>query len=419
MESQADVVVVSAFGRGNWMASEIASQGIKTCLVETSDLLGRWTPEDWEGPFGYFYSEQLTASQQERLIEEDYTENLPEGFTLWLADGPIDFKSSLSPHLLNKSGVAASSLNFLSEYESLSPDKIHNRQREIRRGLFRDHWLVHLAYQLASNVYMPSVEGVTYGRPLPLNSPWIIRRVSRKGAIRSLEWVESKGVTVFSGAQLVDLLIEGSKVSSLEIHSSWSGAITGEQFIWMLSGEETLKLSDKIAKQLFPKGIVKSTWNWIRYRVRMGKGTFLETLPLKFVIIKDLFAPWTHTNLMIVQKTVQAQDFDVWIKIPTQHRFQRAYLEEQNQEILKILASKIPGSKPVTGDMPQDHLYEYQQLGPPRFPIYSMKDIEQLYRSFFSNVHYSATEDWTLYEWTSVLRSQIPTVAKVKKWKRE
>lgn len=419
MEGRADVVIVSAFGRGNWIAAEIASQGMKVCLVEVSDFLGRWTPEDWEGPFGYFQSEQLTASQQERLIEEDYTDDLPEGFTLWLADGPIDFKSSLSSHLLAECGISEKALSFLSEYESLAPEKIRDQKDLIRRGAFRENWLVHLAYQLASHVHQASAEGVNYGKPLPLNSPWVVRRVSRKGASHSLEWVESKGVRVHPSAQLVDLLTEGRDIRSLEIRSTWSGAINGNQFIWMLSGEETEKLSSKISSLLFPKGIIKPTWNWMRYRVHMEQGIFLETLPLKFVMIRDLFAPWTHTNLMVVQRTVQAQDLDVWIKIPTQHRFQRAYLEEQCQEILRILGEKIPGSNPVAGDMPQDHLYEYQELGPPRFPIYLEEDLDHLYRSTFPNLNYSAAEDWPLHEWTSLLRDQAPLVEKMRKWKKD
>ena len=419
MEGRADVVLVSAFGRGNWMAAELATQGMQVSLVDVSDHLGRWTPEDWEGPFGYFQSEQLAASQRERLIEEDYIEDIPEGFILWLADGPIDFKSSLSSHLLSESGISSEALDFLNNYENLSPEEIRDKRESLRRSPYRESWLVHLAYQLASHVYKPNAEGVSYGKPLPLSAPWIIRRVSRKGAGQSLDWVESKGVKVFPGAQLVDLLTEGSECRSLEIRSGWSGALTGRQFVWLLSGEETLKLSESIATLLFPKGVVKPTWSWMRYRFRVEQGMHLETLPAKFVLIDDLYAPWTHTNLMIVQRTVQAQDLDVWLRIPTQHRFQRAYLEEQSQSILNLLAKKIPGSHPVLADMPQDHLYEYQELGPPRFPVYNLEDLDHLHRGSFPNVHYSAPEDWVLLEWTSLLRDQVPVAAKIKKWKKD
>ncbi|MCC7405551.1 MAG: hypothetical protein IT288_14225 [Bdellovibrionales bacterium] len=418
MEGGTEVVLVAAFGRGNWLAAELAALGLQVSLVEVSEQLGRWTPDDWEGPFGYFHSEQLTPLQRERLIEEDYTEDIPEGFTLWLADGPIDFRSSLSPHLLAESGLTRDAYEFLGQFSTLNAEAIRQKREVFRRGGFQQNWLVHLAYQIASHVFKPNAEGVTYGRPLPLFSPWGIRRVSRKGFSHSLKWVESKGVSVYPNARLVDLAMTGSTVNSLEIRSAWSGALTADQFVWLLSGEETEVLAPQISARLYPKGVVKPMWNWVRYRLRIEQGIHMETLPLKFVMIRDLYAPWTHANLLVVQRTVQSQDLDVWIRIPTQHRFQRAYLEEQSRGMTQFISTKIPGANPVVVDMPQDHLYEYQELGPPRFPIYQDEDLHHLFRASLANMHYSSSEDWVLQEWGSVLKDQSVVVESIREWKK-
>ena len=138
----------------------------------------------------------------------------------------------------------------------------------------------------------------------------------------------------------------------------------------------------------------------------------------KFILIGDLFAPWTHANLLIVQRTVQSEDLDVWIRIPSQHRFQRAYLEQKSDEILELLHERIPGCAATINDRPQDYLYEYQELGPSRFPIYREEDIRELRRAQFSNLIYSGVEDWTLLEWSSILRDQIEVVNKLHQWKR-
>ena len=66
---QSDVTIVSAYGRGNWLAAELSNLNHRVSLVDVSKGLGRWAPEDWEGPFGFFQSEHLLPSQVESLIE--------------------------------------------------------------------------------------------------------------------------------------------------------------------------------------------------------------------------------------------------------------------------------------------------------------------------------------------------------------
>jgi hypothetical protein len=80
------------------------------------------------------------------------------------------------------------------------------------------------------------------------------------------------------------------------------------------------------------------------------------------------------------------------MRIPSQHRFQRAYLEAKAQEIVDFLRKRIPACSASVADMPQDYLYEYQELGPPRFPLFLESDLRNLSRAEFSNLHYSSAE---------------------------
>src|SRR4051794_13320435 len=104
MEANRDVAIVSAFGRGNWLAAELADLGLKVSLVDVSEALGRWTPEDWEGPFGLLKAEFLKTSQLERLNEEDYFDSVDEGFVVWLKDGPLDLKGPLTAYQMERRG---------------------------------------------------------------------------------------------------------------------------------------------------------------------------------------------------------------------------------------------------------------------------------------------------------------------------
>ena len=122
MKSSYDVAVVSAFGRGHWLAAELADAGRSVALIDVSAKMGRWAPEDWEGPFGFFRTEKLKASQVERLIEDDYHDTVDEGFVVWLKDGPIDIKGPLSSFWLQKKGIQGEFSKYVSSYESLSSD---------------------------------------------------------------------------------------------------------------------------------------------------------------------------------------------------------------------------------------------------------------------------------------------------------
>src|SRR5690606_28147269 len=143
---------------------------------------------------------------------------------------------------------------------------------------------------------------------------------------------------------------------------------------------ETTMFPPRIGEFLFPDGAVQSMWSWIRYRLQVRKGPFIETLPIKFAIIDDLALPWTHANFCMVQRSVSDQDLDVWVRIPTQHRFQRSYLQDMGERILGLFEAKIPDCQAKILNMPQDYLYEYSELGPPRFPVFSEKELAKLAR---------------------------------------
>ena len=106
MDPQTNVVLISAFNRCNWLAAEMKTLGVNVHLVDLTDSLGRWAPEDWEGPLGYFQTDELLQSQKACLDEEDYSEVVDEGFSLWLKSGPFDLRGSHSPYLLERFGIS-------------------------------------------------------------------------------------------------------------------------------------------------------------------------------------------------------------------------------------------------------------------------------------------------------------------------
>ncbi|MCB0412827.1 MAG: hypothetical protein KDD50_00735 [Bdellovibrionales bacterium] len=411
-----DVVVVSIFGRGNWLASELADNNFKVSLVDISQEFGRWAPEDWEGPFGFFQTSQLKASQLERLSEEDYLEPIEEGFTLLLDKGPLELTGSMAQFCLDKYKIHPAGLRYVENY-SKNREIDKSQLSNIRNDSFENNWFVQLSHQLASHVYRSNTDSLSEGYPLPLFSPYFIRRVTRRGQDKSLDWCEKKGVQVFRNAQILDMRLSHRDIESLELKSDWSGVLESKNFVWCLSGLESQRLSGNITSSLFPKGPIVPTWSWIRYRFDLNLNENTNVIPSKFIIINDKYLSWSHENLCVLQKTVKDGQYDIWVRIPSQQRFHRSYIDELMFKISNIVDDKIPLSSPQIVDKPQDYLYEESELGPSRFPVYSAEDLKKRKDAPYSNLFFDGPEYWPLLEWNSQFSHQEDVLKRIINWR--
>ncbi len=417
-----DVLVVSAFGRGHWMAAEMAVRGLSVHLVDVTDEMGRWTPEDWEGPFGLFFSEELTDLQRERLAEDDYLDPVECGFTLWLKGGALEMRDPLFPYRFQRQGYSAK----LKEYLKMAKHQDRELIQSIQGMAFDKNWMAHLAHQLSSHIFLESPRGMDHGCPLPLLSPYCIRRVSRRGYAKGVNWVRSKGVEVTSGS-VVDIFLERKGCRAVEI-SLESGELMAEasQFIWCLNSEESQFLSPKISEILFPQGCVSPQWNWLRYRVQLlllynhhvhshteADPELFQAIPIKFTMIDDIELPWTHTNLCMVQRTSKESDYDVWVRLPHFYCFKKDLLEEVSQEILDSFRRRLPHCAPKLLDMPQEHRYEEGDIGPGLFPVYDKKTLRKFKPSLIKNLHFDGSEVWDSLDWGGQFRSQGEILQKI------
>lgn len=401
MVENKDITIISGYGRGHWLASELRENGYKVSLVDVSSRLGRWAPEDWEGPFGFFHTEQLKASQIERLTEEDYHEAIDEGFTLLLKDGPIEFKGALSQFWLNQKGLHGFCSDYLSSFDHIKTDERKKVAQQIMNASFSKTWLIHLAHQLAGNAYSANAESVKHSTPLPLFASYSVRRVTRRGMDKSLSWCSSKGVGVYKDAEIHDYSVDENKKHCVELKSDdWSGVLKSDNLIWCLSSEESEHiLSSKVLKMIYPKSILQSSWSWVRYRVQVEQVPATKNLPMKFFMIESLQIPWTHENFLAIQQTVKMEDYDVWVKIPSQHRFRRDYLKSLGEKITSTFSERIPQSNAQVIDMPQDYQYDYQVLGPSRFPLYDYEQLHKHISKLNKSISYSTPETWQRMDW--------------------
>ncbi len=396
MELGSPVILISAFGRGHWLAAALAQEGIKTTLVDVSTKLGMWPAEDVEGPFGFFRNEKITEMQMERLYADDPYTEVPNGFTTWFKEGPFELKGPLVKYKTDQLPLSHHIKEFfLGGAHSKSNKNLYKNLDSIS---FEKSWLLHYAHQLASTTYAANARGAKVGAALPLYSSFLTRQASRNGLEKSLEWLAGKGVEIIKPQQIVDASFDGRKaVSGLELSGAQQGLFRLEQIIWLLSSEESYFLNERLGKYFFPEGALEPEWCWVRYRVRLQECFERDRLPAHAVVVNDLESPWTHENMLILQRTSLPDQFDAWMRIPNVHRFNKDYLTTRGERMKKHLRERMLLADPQILSFPQEYYYTYAQLGASRFPIFSEQQESRRGKSLFTNLHLDGPELWPHY----------------------
>ncbi|WII70977.1 hypothetical protein QJS83_10945 [Bdellovibrio sp. 22V] len=418
MELGSPVILISAFGRGHWLAAALAQEGIKTTLVDVSSKLGVWPSEDVEGPFGFFRNERISESQLERLYADDPYEEVSNGFTLWLSQGPFECKGPTTKFKIDTSTLAPPIKEYL--LGGVGGKAAKTLYKNLDAFNFEKSWLLHLGHQWAGTTYKANAQAAHVGASLPLFSSYLVRRATRNGLEKSLEWLATKGVEVLRPQQIVDVSFGGGKsITGLELAGEKQGLFRLEQIVWMLSSEETYYLNERLGKYFFPEGPLEPEWCWVRYRLGLQQCFERDHLPLHTVVMADLDSPWTHENMMILQRTTLADQFDVWMRIPTVQRFNKEYLTTRSLRMNKHLAERMSLCDPQVLSFPQEYYYTYAQLGASRFPVFGEKQTSRRGKVLFSNLHLDGPEVWPHYSWGSYFEQHESIQASIVQWWKE
>lgn len=405
MEQLADVVIVSAFGRGNWLASELATRGWNVSLIDVSEKMGVWDPEDAETPFGLFETSDLVLSQKARLTDEGETLPVPNGLTVWLNDGPIEFRSELSSFQLERRQIPRVVESYLRAASTNARDAV--RLAKSLKGLaFDDAWLAHFAHQLASTVYSENHRGVEFSVAAPIFTPFTIRRPSKAGWQKGLKACQAAGVKVRSYADVRDLRLAGKLFDAVEVHDERSGVERGRSLIWALTSGETARLRGSTFETLFPKGETKPSWYWTRFQVEAQGRIFAEQLPPHAIMIEDLCLPWTHANFLVVRKSSRDKCLDVWMRIPAWARTEKDYFESLRVKMEKVLEKKLPQAAIHTTVMPVETRVALDKLGPPRWPVFEPGVLSEYHYLKSPNIFFDGPENWMTLDWLGMYRHQ-------------
>lgn len=419
MDLNTSVLIVSAYGRGHWLASSLQQENIPVTVIDVSSKLGVWPPEDLEGPFGFFKSEAagnnaLEDLQLERILNGDKYESVPQGFTVWLEDGPLEMKSPLTSYRLKKLGQSPAVAEILqgSKFSKLGP-----ALQKWASEHFKKSWLLSLSHQLAATTYHSNARAPLYGKTLKLMDPFFVRKATRAGQEQNLSWLRDKGVEILEQTDILDLSFRNKKtISGVELQGERSGVMHIQQLVWMLNSEESYFVYPKIAHHLFPEGELEPEWCWVRYRLKMSECQERDILPAHVLVTEQVAAPWTHENLLILQRTDFEDQFDAWLRIPNVQRFNKEYLRIRGEKVLDILRRRLPLALPEIQSFPQEFYHTHLQIGPSPFPVYGEGLDSRRTKSAFSNLLLNGSEIWRNFSWEDMFETQTALRSSLVKW---
>jgi hypothetical protein len=379
-----EFTVVSVFGRGNWIARELNLLGVRVTIIDLTHRMGLWPVEDSEGPFGFFKSEKTSQAQLESLMVEDPFVESSHGFTVWLKSGPIEFKSPQFTHRTKAIGV----------HQDQSDASLTGQIQKINVMDFKGSWVLGLAEYLGRTQYRESSDLQSCSpHAHPLGAHFSFRRSSRLGHDRGNKWLHESGVQVVQNTELLDLALDdGKKLSALELKGEIQGLLRSHQLVWCLTSEETHHISETIHNKLFLSK-AESEWCWVRYRWSVDLSPEIEVLPEYLLVISEVEAPWTHANFQIVVRTALKDQFDSWIFIPSVQRFNKDYLAQWGDRLLRELAARLPAAHPQILSFPQEYYYTFSDLGPSRFPVWSATTKAKRVQA--KNIHFASPEVWS------------------------
>ena len=412
-----DVLLVSAYGRSDWLAVELKSAGLSVAMIDVSPQLGNWPMEDVAGPFGLFMLEKYQHSYLEYISHLGNPTTVESGFTVWTGDGPIEMKSALTAYRFAQLGLHPQMRDLLNSTEPMTVKE----KMLLENTPFQEIWPLNLAYQLASTTFKVKRTALSGERVLPLMNSFLVHQSSRDSFERSLKWVESYEIQVFKDCEIVDIAMAGRRqLTGIEIQGPKSGFFKFDQMVSSLSSEETYYVNERLGKKLFPQGAIDCSWSWMRFRLKVENCMEVSSLPQSVCWMSDVMEPWTHENLCVLQKTASPENLDAWVRLPTVQRFNKDYLTNIGQKLVKNFEQKIPLSKPEILTYPQAYYYTYKELGPARFPIYLSEDRASRESCFFQNLHRDGFEVWDQFsfdyqfDFQSQLRNKI-----VQQWQQK
>lgn len=378
-----DVIIVSSFGRHNWLAKELALNEWRVGLMDCSKILGEWREDDLRNPFGLSLTADLKSEQSDYYQAQYRAQKVEKGVSILFARGPFEGSGPMQSFFRSKQNISRQLVQYLEP-------KTNAKKKNLKSKNFDDNWLLNLSQQLSASVYSDNANAHFLDGTLPIFSE-LYKDQSTTDFRRSAHFLKDlPSAANFDVSHLISVekasddqfelvataLRTSANDAGADVKSMKSAShqvLRTRVLIWALSSAESEFLSPKARQFLFPKQILEASWSWQRFSMR-GPSDLLELWPEQFYMIDHLRLPWTHDNLGLISKT-DAVHFDIWMRVPTIFRFNTKYNSELGGLFAKKLCDRFSSDDFEMVELPTDARLKKEQLGPPRWPVFSAEDV--------------------------------------------
>lgn len=317
MNTEWQVNIVTAYGRGESLALELIAQGFKVHVFDVTDSL----PAEYRRGVGPFpLAPGIHMPSQQYLMDE--SEPLKRGMVLWLREGPVEFGGPMAPF-----------------YQENHPSLKRVAGAERPSNHFSEDWMRRFLLDWASPFYREPWQ-VNQGTAFPALSEVRLLPATAEKNLCTFDRYVSAGHPFQFVQKIVDVQIESGRLTEIEIESGQVTAIRAPQWVWCLSSHETHLLSPSVAEALFSRDVRHPEWLWMNFMGKCERGPWFEGFPEYLVALDDFHLPWVYANMFVMQWLNQ-DAFRVWVKVPTHASRDNTNRKKWASEIARLLNERF------------------------------------------------------------------------------
>ena len=366
-----DVVIVSNWGRGAWLAHQLQQKAFRTTVFDVSALQPVLSSAEREGPFGVFLPSHLSDLQKHYLCGDNFY-SIQQGFSVFTSQGPVEFRGPLNNFFMETWKDFQFSHSILSNLpSSFSEDRFGFSDRKKARkvkGSIESNWLLCLAKEFAGS-YLEQSEPLHY-KFRPLFSDYVLRESSQryfsdlKYSLQKegVEWIDVPSTDLSSPSNC----LKDFEFKKTHVEFKWNEEIQKSRFlIWTLSGPETLQCFSNSLSVLFPN------WEppikiWRRFSLFWDQGTFEKIIPLLLLILPEYIRRDTVLSgqehiqnggeaFLSLKHNPAAAKMDLWMLCPYVERFNESILSSYLEAALDRLNRLFPDFA-IKGYLPEQEI---------------------------------------------------------------
>lgn len=390
------VAVVSAFGRGHFVAQSLAEKGLDVTLYDLSGQF-RTPAQEWAGPFPFLKSLSFDDRAENWFTAKQGSEPQPQGLVVVTHEGPLELRNQNVERALGLRGIDISiqqpipfapknfKSGWLSQVETAGWSAIeHNPARLEKKSKSRILDLFCKSYSLNESFF----------------------------EARNLE-----GVKVVHNAQIEDIVIGPKKrIEGLLVKQERSEMLPFDQVIWALGSQETNWVSPAASEKIFGGTERESAFTWVSFEATIAdEKSQSRHWPLHFLWLEDPAFPWSREHFVTV-KTLNSTHKQFWFRWPTHLLFSSPQLSEMIHVICKRFQKRFDcGTLQVT-KFPLSISETANVTGPALFQVYREGLLQSSIEKKCVNLHFLNFEATASLAQQDLLILEMNLYHKISNW---